>query len=171
MSTEQWKYIEGFKNKYQVSNFGRVRNSRNTLMKFQTHRKGYFCVSFCVNSVKRTKKVHRLVAEAFIENPENKEQVNHIDGNKKNNHVDNLEWNTPLENVRHAMDNNLWIAEEHYAGKGEKNGFHKLKDYEVLEIRSKFKPRVYTREMLAKEYNVSKHCIKDVITRRSWNHL
>lgn len=90
---------------------------------------------------------------------------------KKNNHVNNLEWNTPLENVRHAMDNKLWVAEEHYAGKGEKNGFHKLKDFEVLEIRSKFKPRVYTREMLAKEYNVSKHCIKDVITRRSWNHL
>lgn len=171
MSTEEWKYIDGFKNKYQVSNFGRVRNSAGKIMKQQEDNKGYLRVSFCVDYFKKTKKVHRLVAESFVPNTESKPQVNHIDGNKQNNHVNNLEWNTPLENVRHAMDNKLWVAEEHYAGKGEKNGFHKLKDFEVLEIRSKFKPRVYTREMLAKEYNVSKHCIKDVITRRSWNHL
>lgn len=64
---------------------------------------GYYIVWLCENRTKICKSVHRLVAEKFISNPENKSQVNHVDGNKLNNHVSNLEWSTRSENVRHAL--------------------------------------------------------------------
>ena len=70
--------------------------------------KGYERVRLTVDRKKYSLKVHREVAKAFIPNPENKPQVNHIDGNKSNNAVSNLEWVTNIENARHAVDNGLW---------------------------------------------------------------
>ena len=67
----------------------------------------YFFVILKIENKRISKKVHRLVAQAFIDNPNNKPQVNHIDGNKLNNHKENLEWNTSKENIRHAWDNGL----------------------------------------------------------------
>lgn len=107
---EIWKDIDGYIGKYQVSNLGKVRSlPRNgtvrykRILKIQTDRKGYNYVSFH----KKKFKVHRLVAEAFIPNPENKPQVNHIDGNKINNCVNNLEWATAQENIQHSLKTGL----------------------------------------------------------------
>lgn len=69
--------------------------------------KGYEIVDLYKNGKRKTVRVHRLVAEAFIPNNDNKPEVNHIDGNKHNNNVDNLEWVTKKENCRHAWNNNL----------------------------------------------------------------
>lgn len=96
---EIWKDVKGFEGLYQVSNIGNVRRKKHLL--FKTLR-NYYGVKLCKNNIKCFKYIHRLVAEAFIPNPDNKPQVNHIDGNKLNNNVNNLEWVTISENGKHA---------------------------------------------------------------------
>lgn len=100
---EIWKITE-YKN-YEVSNRGRVRNknTKRILKPFLNH-DGYLQVRVTDNGKVYTRRVHRLVAIAFIENPLNKETVNHKDGNKVNNDVNNLEWNTIKENVYHSIN-------------------------------------------------------------------
>ena len=98
------KYIEGTDGKYIIFEDGRVWNTkRNRLLKVQVDKAGYCRVS--INC--KGKMVHRLVAEAFIDNPDNKPQVNHKDAVKSNNHISNLEWVTPKENMQHVKKNRL----------------------------------------------------------------
>lgn len=101
---EIWKDIPGYENKYQVSNLGNVYSYKHKrILKPYVVRKGYLRVDlFDKNFTRRHQKVHRLVATAFIPNPENKPQINHIDGNTGNNVVTNLEWCTNDENQKHA---------------------------------------------------------------------
>lgn len=114
---EIWKDIPGYEEKYQVSNLGRVKTLKH---KYKQHRgirivnekilkpslanNGYYRVSLGRNNQKL---IHRLVAKAFIPNPKNKRTINHKDGNKLNNNIKNLEWNTHQENNLHAFKNNL----------------------------------------------------------------
>ena len=107
MLIEVWKPVFGFEDLYEVSNLGAVKSvRRNALMKKFTN-KGYEYAHLCKNGKHFNAKVHRLVAVAFIPNPENKPQVNHKDGNKMNNRANNLEWATALENQRHARETGL----------------------------------------------------------------
>lgn len=105
---EVWKPIVGFEGLYEVSNKGRVRSiRRNALVKAQPTVGGYLEVH-CYNHQKyKIFTIHRLVATAFIPNPQGKRTVNHIDGNKKNNCVENLEWATYSENHKHAYRTGL----------------------------------------------------------------
>ena len=100
---EIWKTIKDYE-QYKVSNLGNVK--RNKILK-QNTRVGYFAVNLCKNGKMKTLQVHRLVAQAFIPNPNNLPQVNHKDGNKKNNKVENLEWCSAKYNVRHAIKTGL----------------------------------------------------------------
>lgn len=112
MMEELWKDIEGYEGLYQVSNLGRVKslkrysknnkNNNDRILKPVLNTKGYLQLALCKNGVKYNKKLHRLVAQAFIPNPENKPQVNHIDEDKTNNIVSNLEWMTNKENRNHG---------------------------------------------------------------------
>lgn len=107
---EEWKPIKGYEGIYEVSNMGRVKSlhrSQGRILKQYTQDNGYVKVNLSKNGTHNTKRVHRLVATAFIPNPHNKPEVNHIDGNKENNNVDNLEWCTREYNVRHAFHNGL----------------------------------------------------------------
>lgn len=97
-----WKEIKGFEN-YQISNTGLIRNEEKILSPFDNN--GYDRIQLVNGDKKQKKLIHRLVAEHFIPNPENKPQVNHKDLNTKNNNVDNLEWVTNQENVQHAIEN------------------------------------------------------------------
>ena len=101
---EVWKPAPGFEDNYEVSNFGRIRNSvTKKVLVVTPNKKGYVVARLSVHNVKYSLKMHRAVAIAFIPNPNGKPQVNHIDGNKSNNNVGNLEWATNGENQKHAF--------------------------------------------------------------------
>lgn len=111
MKGEVWKSVVGYEDSYQISNFGRVKSlpremwngwnfftSKELILKLQEDYKGYYTIGLAENGNRKTMKVHRLVAQAFIPNPNNLPFINHKDENPKNNNVDNLEWCTPLYN-------------------------------------------------------------------------
>lgn len=118
---EQWREIKEFEGIYEVSNEGRVRSierdvvkktgviqrRKGCIMQGSTEKRGYKRVSLMKNGKTYNRSKHRLVAQAFIPNPENKPEVNHIDGDKANNNKENLEWATPSENKQHAFDTGL----------------------------------------------------------------
>lgn len=101
MEKEIWKDVVGYEGLYQVSNLGYVKR-KNRILK-HTYREHYKAVILCKNGKTKTFQVHRLVALAFIPNTNNLPQINHIDGNKLNNKVSNLEWVTPSENRKHGI--------------------------------------------------------------------
>lgn len=101
MSTEIWKDIDGFDGRYQVSTWGRVRSLKGILKPYE-NAKGYLKIGLTKNGKCHKKRVNRLVAIAFIPNPDNKPQVDHIDGNKQNNSITNLRWVTNNENQKNA---------------------------------------------------------------------
>lgn len=122
MENEIWKDIEEFKGQYQISNLGNVRSLdryvycksktnpnliKGKILKIRFDKNGYCIVNLKRNQKSHIRKIHRLVSEAFILNPENLSQVNHKDGNKQNNHIDNLEWCTVDYNNKHRTINKL----------------------------------------------------------------
>ena len=115
---EIWKPIKiekdgkilDFSGRYEISNFGNVRNVKaDRFVRCRDNRGGYLCVTFRINvngeKYQYTFRVHRLVALMFIPNPMNLPEVNHLDCNKRNNRIDNLEWCTRSQNIRHAFKN------------------------------------------------------------------
>ena len=147
-----------------------------------------------ITGKKKTIKVHRVVGQVWLSNPHNKPQINHKNGIKDDNRPVNLEWVTYRENFDHAVANgkqpglfkrglapynkglNSYTKEhipldQYTPICGSDIGTSKLTEQQVIEIRSKFKKRVYTREMLAGEYGVKASCIKDVVNRKSWKHI
>lgn len=120
---EIWKDIKDYEGLYQVSNLGRVKSlkrlnydinkkqnvyiEKEMILKYSLNNKGYKMIKLQKNKQKKTIAIHRLVAQTFIPNPNNFEQVNHIDGNKENNCVSNLEWCNNEYNHQHAIEHNL----------------------------------------------------------------
>lgn len=112
---EIWKPVVGFEGVYCVSNLGNIKGvvrsgSTGELLHPQINNNGYMMVHLYDHPKHKVTTVHRVVAMAFIPNPENKRTVNHIDGNKKNNRADNLEWATHRENHRHAYKAGLKVT-------------------------------------------------------------
>lgn len=144
---EHWLPIEGLEAKYRVSNRGEVFSIKSNKILNKSNRVGYHVVT--VGG--KTTTVHRLVAKAFIPNPLNKRCVNHIDGDKTNNRVDNLEWVTDQENERHS-----------FRVLGKHNSQQKLTQEQVDEITQ----RVANGEQqnrVAEDYNVSFHLVNKIV--------
>lgn len=100
---EIWKPVKGFENIYEVSNLGNIRNMRGKVLKTHKNNRGYEMIDFTVNKVRTKKLVHRVVMEAFVENPTELPEVNHKDEDKSNNCLGNLEWCTRSYNKQHSM--------------------------------------------------------------------
>lgn len=175
---EIWKDIEGFEGLYQVSNLGRVRSfhnwrgTKNRILKQNTDRGGYLWVRLSKNKKSYFKLIHRLVANTFIPNPENKKTVNHKNGDKLDNRTKNLEWLTQSENNFHAYENGLQSPGKLVKNQiGEKNLQAKLTNKQVLEIRKKWKTGKYLQKEIGNEYGVSISTINGIIKRRTWGHI
>lgn len=110
LGAEIWKDIKGFEGIYQISTNGRVRSFKETqggrILSNKNSKGGYLSIVLKRKGLVISTRIHRLVAEAFIPNPDNKPQVNHKDSNRQNNYVENLEWVTATENMKHAAKNN-----------------------------------------------------------------
>lgn len=117
---EQFKKVIG-NNNYSISNNGQLINRRGEVKTPQEDTDGYLKVDLYSGSKRSTKRIHRLVAEAFIPNPYNKPDINHKDGNKHNNSVANLEWVTKSENMRHAYQTGLAKPHASYGMLGHRN--------------------------------------------------
>ncbi|MBQ3444471.1 MAG: NUMOD4 motif-containing HNH endonuclease [Selenomonadaceae bacterium] len=171
---EIWRNVTdyvGYEGLYQISTYGRFQSLHygyRRILKWSISEKGYAMVTMCNKSTKKAVPVHVLVAKAFIPNPENKPEVNHKDGNKLNNHVNNLEWVTGKENVRHAWRNGL-VKQKN----GTENHNAKLKKEDVLYIRQHYKPyhHKFGVAALAREFNVSPQTIFNVITRKTYKNI
>jgi hypothetical protein len=134
MMEEQWRPIEGTDGKYEVSNFGRVRTNgkRPGLLTLTKQKSGYRYAMIEIDGKSCNRRVHRMVAQHFLPNPDNMKEVNHKDGNKDNNHVSNLEWCTRSNNVKHSFDTGLkqphrWTDEEKQMLKEKLKAYHERK--------------------------------------------
>ena len=129
---EIWKPID-FAEGYYISNYGRVRSTRkgqDRILKLSHTKDGYIKCGISLHGSSCRFRVSRLVAEAFVPNPENKPTVNHIDGNKDNNRADNLEWCTHKDNVRYSKQaGHYYMLEGRYGELNPNYGNHKLSEF------------------------------------------
>lgn len=160
---ETWKNISGYE-KYQVSTLGQVKSYKyreERILKSRKNRRGYLYINLCSNGKYKSHSIHRLVATAFLGISDM--TVNHKDGNKTNNNIQNLEWLYLDENKKHAQLNNL-------IPRGERNQRSKLKNKQVFEIR-KLRESGLPYYKIGERYGVSRICIMDIIKGITWSHI
>jgi hypothetical protein len=162
-----WKDVIGYEGLYKVSDAGEIFSVRtNRVLKSNVGVDGYKKVVLSVNNIRKTFRVNRLVAEAFVDNPNNKPVVNHKDGDKLNNCVNNLEWVTIMENAIHASNTGLLKGQ-----KGELNPMSKLTANEVNEIRQTYKKHSHdaNAKVLSEKYGVSDSTIWAIASGQVWS--
>lgn len=177
MGNRVWKSIKGFEGFYEVSNDGLIKSLDREVpyrivgLKMKIKGKmltpvkdgyGYPFVVLQKYGYKKTKKVHQLVAETFIEKPGIEYQVNHIDGNKENNFVGNLEYVTPKENTIHAINvlGKVRAKETHWK--------HKITLFQVEEMRRLYKTGKYSQKDLAEKYGIHRGHLSKICNNKAW---
>lgn len=165
------KAVKGYEGRYEVTENGEVisliKGARNKsgykILKHWLEKDGYHTITLWKNRKPKQFRVHRLVAEAFIPNPSRLAQVNHIDGNKDNNAVSNLEWVSLEENIRHAYEIGIYK-------KGEERKESKLTNEQVKWIRENYikGSRELGARPLARKFGVTKTCIYYIVTNKSY---
>ncbi|MEY3419854.1 MAG: hypothetical protein RIR48_134 [Bacteroidota bacterium] len=176
---EVWKDVIGYEGYYQVSNLGRIKSLerkriglkdqkiriyKELILKQKLNIHGYFEVCLYLKNSSKYHKSHRIICQAFLPNPENKPQVNHKNGVKTDNRLENLEWATSSENTKHSFDNGFQKP-----SLGEKNGHSILNEKDVLMIRSG--QLKMTQRQMASFFNVKPSTINCIIKRRNWKHI
>jgi hypothetical protein len=168
---EIWKKIKKYPN-YMVSNYGRIKReppyfiSLSGLIKPQLTNNGRFRVPLCKNNKFKKFLVSRLVAQAFLPNLQNLPEVNHIDGNPKNNKVSNLEWCTRSYNMLHAFKIGL-----HSMPKGEKCAWSKLTNKSVLKIRKIYSQGNISMKKLGTMFGITNETVHGIIHKKYWSHI
>lgn len=183
---EQWMDIKGYEGFYQVSTLGNIKRldiemtqkgnggseftymRKGGLIKGSVGKKGYRLIVLNTQTNRGTYTIHRLVAQHFIPNPDDLPQVNHIDGNKLNNTVTNLEWVTNQQNRDHAMKNGL-----HRVTFGEERENAILDDDKVRDIKLNFEKGRGKKNSnyFAKKYGVHKQTILNIMNGKKWKHI
>jgi hypothetical protein len=163
---EEWKDVVGWEEFYEVSTLGNVRSKRKKIILKPSNVLGYRQVMLCKDGKRITGRINRLVAKAFIPNPENKPQVNHKNGVRNCDLVENLEWVTESENVQHSYDK-LNRLPTH----GQTHNKAKLTNDQVREIRGKYIPYKYSYAKIGKEYGVDQSAIFLIIKGKNWKYL
>lgn len=161
---EVWKEVVGSGGDYIVSSYGRIKSLKSgseRLLKL-VPRDNYYVIGVTMNGRRKVYYVHQVVGKTFIPNPDNKPHINHIDGNKQNNRLENLEWANAMENMTHAIKHGLInnTAENHPRA---------IANWKLVdEIRNKFKPRRYTIPMLCKEYDMNYYTMRNILYNVTW---
>ena len=178
---EQWRPVKGYEGHYEVSNLGRVKsllrfkdNNKGkqiveSKIKDQTFTAGYPSLNIYLGGDVKRVYTHRLVADAFIPNPDNKKTVNHKNGIKTDNKVNNLEWATYSENTQHAIETGL--AKQGNPPKGSTNGFSKLTEDKVIRMRLLYEKGNISMREVAELFGIAKSTVVGIMNRKSWNHV
>lgn len=172
---EIWRWIAGYEGLYQVSNYGRIksfpRQGASTEIKIRKPiltNQGYLRIALNKNGQRKDFPIHRLVAQAFIPNPENKSEVNHKFGMKFDSYYENLEWTTPEENMKHAFKTGLVLRKS-----GVNHATAKLTNEQIKYIRENYIPRdpKFGAAALARKFNVGRSTILRVIHGESYSNI
>jgi hypothetical protein len=175
---EIWKDVKGYEGLYKVSSLGRVkainRNENNLkdplkknkglIKKPQLNKFGYYRMQLCKNGIRKNFFIHRLVADAFISNPKNKPNINHINCIRTDNIYKNLEWVTPSENQIHAYKYGQ------KSNSGENHGMSVLKNDDIINIRTG-KLSKLSNKKISLILNVNPSTILKIRKRINWNHI
>lgn len=173
MVEEIWKDIEGYEGLYQVSDMGRVksfprpgtRTMKPRILKLSIEKKGYVKLNLRKNNRVKTVRIHRLVALSFLLNPENKRVVNHVDSDRSNNMLENLEWATQSENIIHGYQHGNIEYKNGSMGNGAK-----LTETDIPAIRS-WLSKGWTQKRVAVLFRISESGIGKISRGEIWNHV
>ena len=174
MINETWRDIKGYEGLYAISSTGRVKRlARNRIIatgvnkplkekmiKTFKGKHGYIHVNLWKNGQMKQHRIHRLIMLAHTEKPQNKNVINHIDGDKTNNILENLEWCTSKENTMHGFETGLMK-------KGERHSQAKLKDVQILDIKRIYSEGESSQRYLARKFNVTQATIWRIVNNKS----
>ena len=183
MNAEIWKPLRGYEGLYEVSNKGRIKSLPRNYLRKRKGRKdhivkvkgkvlkqcvgttGYYIIRIRKDKKCKTKKVHRLIAKTFLPEIKGCNIVNHIDGNRLNNSIENLEWTTHQGNSDNAIERGSIDM------KGSKHYFAKLTEQDVIQIRELWRSGNYTQVEIANMFNVGRKNITKIVNRQRWTHI
>jgi len=177
---EIWVDIIGYEGFYQVSNTGKVRSVDRSIkysngkvyvykgkeLSLKYRKDGYYTACLCKNSDEKNLFVHRLIAFAFIPKVDNKPFINHKNGVKTDNRIENLEWCDYSDNNKHAYDTGL-----NSTLKGEKSHFSKLKSADIYSIRNMYHNWFFTKWELADIYKMTYNSIHNILIKKTWFNI
>ena len=173
---EIWKDVIGYEKWYEVSDLGRVRRVRaasgtraGKLLKPSMSKHGYCTVNLSKNGRRHLYFIHKLVQGSFVGSVPDGQEINHIDGDKTNNRLDNLEYISRSEHMRNSID--VLGKYNHQRALGEASGNSRMTANDVRTIRKKYEAGNTTQRELASEYGCSQTCIGHIVRQKTWSHI